>query len=641
MGDELRGENLVHLNVGFSTETEFKRFQDLLYEKSGQGVAFTGLLEAMENEVTIVTAVHNIKSNKGSKTAGVDKIKMDRYLQMPKEELLSMIQSSFHHYQPKPARRVYIDKGNGKKRPLGIPTILDRIIQECVRLILEPICEAQFYPHSYGFRPYRAQKHAIRDIVNVINAASRSQDQPVWAVEGDIKGCFDNIDHRLLLQKLWHMGIHDKRVLKIISQMLRAGYIESGLYHATELGTPQGGILSPLLSNVYLNDFDWYVGRWYMEPHRRCKYKRNDSRRLKWAGVTPKYNFRYADDWVVLTSTEKEAFRVKRELTKYFKYKMKLELSQEKTYVTDLRKEGIHFLGYVVKAEQKRRTPDPATWKEHLVGKPFPDMMRLTKKIRNIAAQVRQIERYSKPNLRAAQIQYVNSMIMGVAQYLQPSICSHAFHAIDRRLDLTALAVWKRMFPENYNEMQVPLKMLCNLPHRHEGYDSKTFAINIEGRWFGITYAFITHSRYETKPFDQKMTPYTEEGRRRYMRYRSKQKPLPCDRPSINTPEDIAMSQYAKGKGWKANFEYFMNREYAYNRDKGKCKCCGKPFSETVPKHCHHVDNKLPIDKINKVPNLAWFCVPCHRMVHNSPIPPETEVKVVRKIMKYREKLKP
>ena len=177
----------------------------------------------MENEVTIVTAVHNIKSNKGSKTAGVDKIKMDRYLQMPKEELLSLIQSIFHHYQPNPARRVYIDKGNGKKRPLGIPTILDRIIQECVRLILEPICEARFYPHRYGFRPYRAQKQAIRDIVNVINAASRTQDQPVWAVEGDIKGCFDNIDHRLMLQKLWHMGIHDKRVLKIIIQMLKDG----------------------------------------------------------------------------------------------------------------------------------------------------------------------------------------------------------------------------------------------------------------------------------------------------------------------------------------------------------------------------------------------------------------------------------
>ena len=251
MGDELRGENLVHLNVRFSTETELKKIQDFLYEKSGQGVSFTGLVEAMANEVTIVTAVHNIKSNKGSRTAGVDKIKMDKYLQMPKDELILLIQSSFRNYRPKPARREYIEKSNGKKRPLGIPTVLDRIIQECVRIIIEPICEARFYPQSYGFRPYRAQKHAIRGIINVINAGCKSPDQPVWAIEGDIKGCFDNINHRLLLQKLWRIGIHDKRVLKLISQMLKAGYMENDLFHVTELGTPQGGILSPLLSNVY------------------------------------------------------------------------------------------------------------------------------------------------------------------------------------------------------------------------------------------------------------------------------------------------------------------------------------------------------------------------------------------------------
>lgn len=639
MGDELRGEYLVHLSVEFSTETELKKCQDLLYEKSGQGVSFTGLLEAMVNEMTIVTAVHNIKSNKGSKTAGVDKIKMDRYLQMPKPELIMLIQSNFKHYRPKPARRVYIDKGNGKKRPLGIPTILDRIIQECVRLILEPICEARFYPHSYGFRPYRAQKHAIVDIVNVINAASKSPDQPVWALEGDIKGCFDNIDHRLLLKKLWRMGIHDKRVLKIISQMLKAGYVESGLHNATAVGTPQGGILSPLLSNVYLNDFDWYVGRTYMEPHRQCKHKQNDTRRLKWAGITPKYNFRYADDWVVLASTEREALRMKRELTKYFKCKMKLELSQEKTCITDLREGGIHFLGFVVKAERKRKTPDPATWSEHLVGKPFPDMERLSKKIRNLSNEVRRIGWHSQPNTQAAQIQYVNSIIMGLAQYVQPSICAHAFHAIDRRVNNTALAVWKKMYPKQYNQMQIPLKTLCNLPHRHEGYKSKTFAILIEGKWFGITYAFITHSRHEARPYDQQRTPYTAEGRRRYQYYRTKQKPLPCDRPSINTPEDIALGKYAQGKGWKMNFEYFMNREYAYNRDKGKCKCCGRIYTESVSKHCHHIDNKLPLDKINKVQNLAWLCEPCHRMVHNSPIPPEFETKVVRKIQKYREKL--
>lgn len=114
MGDELRGESLVHLNVRFSTETELKAIQDMLYEKSGQGVSFTGLVEAMAHEVTIVTAIHNIKSNKGSKTAGVDKMQMDKYLQMPKDELILLIQTCFRKYQPKPARREYIPKATAK-----------------------------------------------------------------------------------------------------------------------------------------------------------------------------------------------------------------------------------------------------------------------------------------------------------------------------------------------------------------------------------------------------------------------------------------------------------------------------------------------------------------------------------------------
>lgn len=635
MGDELRGDSLVHLNVRFSTEAELKQTLDFLYEKSKEGIAFTGLVEAMVNEVTIVTAIHNIKSNKGSKTAGVDQMKMDKYLQMPKEDLIALIRDNFSNYKPKPARRVYIPKKNGKQRPLGIPTVLDRIIQECVRIIIEPICEARFYPHSYGFRPYRAQKHAIRDIVNVINASTFSQDQPVWAVEGDIKGCFDNIDHRILLKKIWRIGIHDKRVIKMIQQMLKAGYIESGTLNDTNLGTMQGGILSPLLSNVYLNDFDWFVGRMYMEPHRQCKHKCNDTRRLKWSGVTPKYNFRFADDWVILTSTEQEAYRLKRMLTKYFRNKMKLELSQEKTFVTDLRTEGIHFLGFVVKAEKKRRTPDPRTWTDNLVGKPLPDMERLKDKIQKIANEVREIGEITERSVQAAQIQRVNSMIVGLAQYLQPSICSHAFHAIDRRINNTALAVWKRRFPKHYNKYQIPLEMLCNLPHRHEGYKSKTFAVPIEGEWFGITYAFITHSKYESKPFDQRMTPYSEEGRRIYSYYRNKSKPLPCDRPSVNTARDIQLSVYAKTV---FNFEYFMNREYAYNRDNGKCKCCKTPLFLDDKKYCYHIKGELPLDKVNKVQNLIWLCNSCYRMVNNGPIPPNIDEKVLKRIEKYKQK---
>ena len=221
----------MHINVNLSNEADLKDLQDFLYAKSQENKNFTGLLEAAASEVTIVTAIHNIKSNKGTKTTGVDKIKMDKYLQMPREDVVSLVQNSLYQYRPKPARRVYIAKSNGNQRPLGIPTILDRIIQECIRLIIEPICEAKFYPHSYGFRPYRAQKHAIADIVHTINLPAKPENKAVFALEGDIKGCFDNINHRILLQKLWKAGIHDKRIIAIIRQTLSAGYVEYDKWH--------------------------------------------------------------------------------------------------------------------------------------------------------------------------------------------------------------------------------------------------------------------------------------------------------------------------------------------------------------------------------------------------------------------------
>lgn len=631
MGDELRGESLVHLSVRFSSETELKHCLDFLYDRSKANGAFTGLLEAVASKITIVTAIHNIKSNKGASTTGVDNIKMDKYLQMPMDEVVALVQKTLHNYRPKPAKRIYIKKDNGKQRPLGIPTILDRIIQECVRIIIEPICEAKFYPNSYGFRPYRAQKHAVRDIVNILNSSTKSQEQPVWALEGDITGCFDNINHRILLKKIWRIGIHDKRLIKIISQMLKAGYIEYDIFKNDGKGTMQGGIISPLLSNIYLNDFDWYIGRTYYNPKPHCKHMCNDRRRLKWSGITPKYNIRYADDWVIMVSTEREAYRLKKELTKYFRQRLKLELSQAKTKITDMRSEGVHFLGFVIKAE-----PPLKGNKSNLVGKPYPDMQRLGKKVKALCAEIRKIRTFKETNCRIAQIQYINSVIMGIANYIRTGISGNAFHSIDRRVNNSAFSTWKRMYPEAYNQMQIRLKHLANIPHRHEGYESKTFAIDYEGKWIGVTMAFITHVQYEQKPFNQRMTPYTEEGRRMYRYYRNKEKPLPHNRPSINTPNDLLLARYSKTK---YNFEYFMNREYAFNRDKGKCKCCKKSLYDGVSKRCHHVDNKLPMDKVNKVPNLAWLCEGCHRMVHNSPISGNIDLKVRKKIEKYRTKL--
>ncbi len=284
----------MHLKHNFKREAELKDKLDFIYLKSSEGKSFHGIIEVAFNEVTIITAIHNIKSNKGSKTAGVDKIVMDTYLQMDKEILIQLVRKSVNLYKAKPARRKYIQKQNGKMRALGIPSILDRIIQECIRIVLEPIAEAKFYPNSYGFRPYRATKHAVKDITTLINGSKKNK--PIHTIEGDIRGYFDNINHKILLKKLWRIGVHDKRIIAIIKEMLTAGYIESDLHHNTDTGTIQGGIISPLLANIYLNSFDWMLGKMYHHPKQTCKYLESDRRRMKNQGVLPKFLIRYCDD---------------------------------------------------------------------------------------------------------------------------------------------------------------------------------------------------------------------------------------------------------------------------------------------------------------------------------------------------------
>ena len=243
------------------SETELRALQDELYKTAKEAMSrderpsFTGLVEAMSAKATIVTAIHNIKANKGANTPGVDGVKIRNYLQSREDWVINDIQSAFRHYEPRFVRRKYIDKpGKKEKRPLGIPTIRDRIVQECMRIILEPIMEGQFYEHSYGFRPMRDTKMALERITGTVH-----QNGYFWIVEGDISKCFDRIDHNILLKRLYHMGVKDKRVLLIVKAMLKAGIM--GECEINEEGTPQGGILSPLLANVYLDILDEYVAK--------------------------------------------------------------------------------------------------------------------------------------------------------------------------------------------------------------------------------------------------------------------------------------------------------------------------------------------------------------------------------------------
>lgn len=188
-----------------------------LYERSANKETFSHIYEIVTSRENILLAYRTMKSNKGSKTPGTDGLTIKDIEQRPEYELVSEIQNRLQNYRPKNVRRKLIEKDNGKLRPLGIPCILDRIIQQCFKQVLEPIAEAQFYNHSYGFRPLRSTQHAMARVQFLINQASMH-----YVVDIDILGFFDNVNHTLLLKQLWNMGIQDRKVLACISKMLKA-----------------------------------------------------------------------------------------------------------------------------------------------------------------------------------------------------------------------------------------------------------------------------------------------------------------------------------------------------------------------------------------------------------------------------------
>lgn len=614
----------------FTSETELRSTLDWIYSQSLKGTKFHGIIEAAFNEITIITAIHNIKSNKGANTPGTNGETIDDFLHMEKEEVINLIQKSIIKYKAKPVKRVYIEKSNGKLRPLGLPNAIDKIIQECLRIIIEPIVEAKFFPNSYGFRPYRATKHAIKDVVNVIN--NKAKDKPVYAIEGDIESFFDCINHRVLLKQMYKMGISDKRVLSIIKQMLKAGYIEYGIYQMTEKGTVQGGIISPLLANIYLNNFDWIIGKMYQYPERQCKHISSDRRKLRNQGIQRKYLIRYCDDWIILTTTMKEAKRLLKYLIKYFKYRLKLKLSQTKTVITNLLKEHGKFLGWIIKAGKPRKTPARPN-PNNIVGKHYPDFKKIKEKTKGIVKDIKELRNIYDFKEMAVQIERINSKITGLTNYHKTSICSNAFKYIDDKINNATYKTFKSRFGKKYKKFKVPLKTLSNRPQRHKGYETNTYAVEVNGLKVGITKAFITHSKWLKYPYNQKKTPYTEEGRIAYMKDSSR-KYLQKDRPPIY---DIEILEQSINNNYN-NFEFYMNREYAYNRDRGKCKVCGRQL-KSGNRHCHRIENSLKLNMVNKVSNLAWFCKECDIIVHGNKQLNGLETKVIKKVEKYRERL--
>ena len=622
----------IKIKHSFTSEQELKEALDFIYSESRKGNSFNGILEASFNEVTIITAIHNIKSNKGANTPGIDGNRMDRYLQMSKDKLIKLVRKSIENYQPKPVKRTFIKKANGKLRPLGLPTVIDKIIQECIRIIIEPICEAKFYPESFGFRPYRATRHALKLATSLISMKMKAK--PIIAIEGDIEGYFDNINHRILLRKLYRIGVKDKRIICIIKKMLTAGYVYQNKEYETNFGTVQGGIISPLLANVYLNDCDWMIGRMYQHPRTKCKLESSERSKLSKKGINPKYLIRYCDDWQILTTTLNEAKRILKYLEKYYKNRLKLNLSKDKTLITNLSEKSAKFLGYELLAEPPRASPSNKDYKG-LIGKFYPSKEKVKAKTKLICDEIKKLKLINNPQAMAGQIERINSIITGTAEYYKVAICSNTYSYMDYRIQQTAYRTFKKIYGKAYKKYFVPLGKLNNRPQRHEKRIDKCFAVKHDGMWIGITKAYITHSQKDKYNYNQKMTPYSKEGRQLYIIEKKGIKKLPQNRPPIYDDAELFSCQ----SNSLNNFEYYMNREYAYNRDKGRCRICGENL-KSYQRYCQRVDGKKPLNEINKVGNLAWFCVNCLGIVKSGIIPYNVNSKMKSKILKYQEKLK-
>ncbi len=352
--------------------------------KKNPNEVFTRLYRYLLRTDIYYLAYKNLYANNGASTKGVDDDTADGFSEAKIQRIIQSL--SDESYEPKPARRTYRKKSNGKMRPLGIPTFTDKIVQEVLRMILEAVYEPFFQDCSHGFRPNRSCHTALKTIKKEFNGIR-------WFVEGDIKGCFDNINHQVLVDIIGRK-IKDARIIKLIYKFLKAGYMENWKYHNTYSGTPQGGIISPIFANIYLNELDKFVMTLKKDFDRKAvqvkttEYNRirkkldKISVRLKTADEPEKLELlkerkllrselvktpcksqtdkkikyiRYADDFIIgVNGNHEDCEEIKRQLSEFISTTLKMELSEEKTLITHSNTYA-RFLGYDIRVRRSSK----------------------------------------------------------------------------------------------------------------------------------------------------------------------------------------------------------------------------------------------------------------------------------------------
>jgi RNA-directed DNA polymerase len=385
------------------------------------GRRFDDLYNLVHDPAFLVHAWERVAGNTGARSAGVDRrtVASIRDSQAGPAGFLERLRQQLkaQEFRPAAVKERFVPKTNGKKRRLGIPTVTDRVVQASLKLVLEPIFETGFHPASYGFRPARRAQDAIEEI------RKHAREGYEWVFEADITACFDEIDHTALLG-LVRRRIKDKRVVELVKAFLKAGILsEDGIDRDTHTGTPQGGILSPLLANIALSELDGYFQNLW-EKHKNATARMRHRQR---GGATYRL-IRYADDFVVMVSgTRQHAEDLWDKLSNVLD-RIGLRLAPEKTRVCHI-DEGFDFLGFRIRRHRQKGSD------RHLIYT-YPSTTSMARIKRKVKTVTKRITHQQADNL----FQQLGSMLRGWAQYFRHGSSSAAYH------DLQHFSWWRIWF---------------------------------------------------------------------------------------------------------------------------------------------------------------------------------------------------
>ena len=566
---------------------------DKLYADSVSGRQFRNLVELIQRPENIMLAYRNLRKNSGSKTAGVDKKTISDLNKWSDKKLVNHVQRKLDWYVPNAVRRVEIPKDNGKKRPLGIPTIMDRLIQQCILQVLEPICEAKFFKRSNGFRPTHSAENAIAQAERMIQNIGC-----YYVIDIDIHGFFDNVNHGKLLKQMWALGIRDKKLLSIISAMLKAEVAGIGF---PEKGTPQGGIISPLLSNIVLNELDWWVASQWEEMPTKRNYvhriyangtpdKSNTIRALRsYTKLKECYLVRYADDFKIFCKKHSDAVKLFEATKQWLWERLGLEISPEKSKIVNVKRHYSEFLGFKLKVREKGKKPDGS--KRYVIEAHVRD--KALKKIRARSKEIiGQIRRTYDPKMEYRLIQKYNSYLIGIHNYY--CIATHV------NLDIHEIAfdVKKSL----YNRLKHRLQRTGSISNR---YIQEKYGRSREVRYLNghavVPIAYVQHR----VPMDRKnrVNPYTPEGRTEIHK----------NLAGLNL---AVMNHLMNTPAGQQSVEYNDNRIALYVAQKGKCAVSGIALDANQV-DCHH-KKPLSLGGDDSYQNLIIVSDAVHILIHSS-----------------------